>query len=246
MLIDIHSHIGYDWRSDRYQVEALLADSARHDIDRRVVSVLAGDTRTSRGNDLASKLAVRYPDRFIGCAMLNPKQTDAVAETERVLNLPGIRMVEFNSFDHGYYPDVAPRLPAMLDLLEGAGVPVKVFTGIGPHSMPHQWVRHAQAHPNLQFIFLHCGCFDYGYGCVDLAVENPNVSVETSNQYEVQILRALFDRVPVERIYWGTTFPERFTSSGLGVLEGVELGDADLALIRGGNAQRLLRLEDVR
>lgn len=240
MLIDIHSHIGYDWRTDSYDIDGLLADTERHGIDRRVVSTLDGDTHTARGNDLVADLATRHPDRFIGSAILNPKQADAVAETERVINLPGIRMVEFNSFEHGYYPDVAPRLPEMLRVLEGSGLAVKVFTGIGPHSMPHQWIRHARNHPGIQFIFLHCGCFDYGYGCVDLAAENDNVSVETSNQYEVQIVRRMFDRVPVERIYLGTSFPERFTSSGLGVLDGFGLNATQLALIRGGNAERLL------
>jgi predicted TIM-barrel fold metal-dependent hydrolase len=239
-IIDVHSHIGYDWETDTYDIDGLIDDTRRHGIDVRVVSALEGGTDTARGNDVVATLSTTHPGQFLGCAILNPKQTDAVAETERVVNLPGISMVEFNSYDHGYFPELAPRLPAMLDIIDRAGIPVKVFTGIGAHSLPHQWVRHAQRHPNVPFILLHCGCFDYGYGCVDLAAEQDNLWIETSNQYEVQILNRLFERVPTERILFGTSFPERFTSSGLGIFDGFGLTDQQLASVLGGNAERLL------
>ena len=105
-------------------------------------------------------------------------------------------MLEFNSVEHGYYPDACSGIEDVLAVAEERRVPVKVFTGIGSRSMPQQWLGHVRRHPDLVFLFLHMGCFDYGYGCVDLGKEIPNIYLETSNQYEVQILKKAVTSLP--------------------------------------------------
>lgn len=238
-MIDIHAHLAFDYATRSHDVDALLADMDRHGIEQRVVSALEG-VSTAATNDFVSGLTQAHPGRLLGAAVLNPKEVGVLDEAARLRDLPGIVMAEFNSFEHGYFPDTVAQLPAVLDILDDAGIGVKVFTGVGAVGMPHMWVRHAQAHPDLDFVFLHCGAFDYGYGCVDIAAENPNISVETSNQYEVQILRKMAETLPAEKIVFGTSFPERFTSSGIGVFDGLGFNAPQLELVFGGNAARIL------
>jgi predicted TIM-barrel fold metal-dependent hydrolase len=241
LLIDIHAHIKRDEESLEYLEKELLEDMERNHISLRVVSTLEGKSIKDQNNYI-SELVSRCPDKLIGCAVINPKEDDAVAETKRALTLPGIRMIEFNSVEHGYYPDSTPKMDRILAVIEESNVPVKVFTGIGARSMPQQWAVHAEKHPNLNFIFLHMGCFDYGYACIDLASEHENIFLETSNQYEVQILRKAFSKLPKEKLVFGSSFPSVFTKCSVDVFDMFNLEKEYLEGIFEGTAKRLLNL----
>ncbi len=218
MIFDIHSHIKRDYKNQEKLEADLLDDMKKNNIALRVVSTLEGKSVPEQ-NDYISNLVSRYPNELIGCAVINPKEFDSVEETERALNLPGIKMLEFNSLEHGYYPDSCTNISEILEIVEAKNVPVKVFVGLGARSIPQQWIVHTQKHPNIKFIFLHMGCFDYGYGCVDLALNNDNIYVETSNQYEVQILKKAFTKLPKGKIVFGSSYPERITKCSIDVFE---------------------------
>lgn len=218
MIIDIHSHIKQEDNDQERLEEALLKDMIKNEITLRVVSSMIGKSIREQ-NDYISDLVSRYPRKLIGCAVINPKEYDSVEETKRVLTLPGMQMLEFNSLEHGYYPDSCPNIDEILQIAEEMNVPVKVFTGIGSRSLPQQWAIHAKKHPKLNFIFLHMGCFDYGYGCIDLAAENDNIYVESSNQYEVQILKKAFKKLPKDKILFGSSYPERLTKCSIDVFD---------------------------
>ncbi len=128
-------------------------------------------------------------------------------------------MIEFNSIEHGYYPDSCPNIDQILDIVEETQTPVKVFTGIGSMSMPEQWAVHAKKDPNITFIFLHIGCFDYGYSCVDVANENDNILVDTSNQYEVQVLRKAFSVLPKGKLLFGSYYPTTLTKCSIDLFD---------------------------
>lgn len=132
MIIDIHAHVHADGVNRDVQEQALLDDMDRNGIDLRVISALdAWDM--SEGNKYVSNLVSRIPGRLLGCAVANPKDPDCASKIAQDLCLPGMAMLEMNSFEHGYYPDVCPGVEQVLDVAEEAGVPVKVFYG---HWMP--------------------------------------------------------------------------------------------------------------
>ena len=83
--------------------------------------------------------------------------------------IPEIKMIEFNSLEHGYRPEKwAHVLDPIFERCEAAGVLIKVFTGHGFYTMPEQWAYYSRRFPNLMFIILHMGGTDYSYGTVDL------------------------------------------------------------------------------
>ncbi|MEC1523833.1 amidohydrolase family protein [Neobacillus niacini] len=238
-MIDIHAHVKRDRTTYNYLEQELLDDMKKNNITSRVVSAIEGKSIQDQNNYIADFVS-RYPDQLIGCAVINPKEDNSIDETRRVLTLPGIKMIEFNSLEHGYYPDSCPNLDPIFDILEENRIPVKVFTGIGARSMPQQWAVHAKRHPNLPFIFLHIGCFDYGYGCVDVAAENENIYVETSYQYEIQVLRKAFSTLPKEKLLFGSSYPTVLTKSSVNVFDMFDLEKDYLNSIYYKNAAVLL------
>lgn len=222
MIIDIHSHIRLNPHDQAAEEQALMADMERNGIGLRVVSALDGWDE-DEGNRYVSELVQRHPDVLVGCAVVNPKRKDAAEVAARALALPGIGMLELNSLEHGYYPDSCPGVEEVLAVAERAGVPVKVFSGIGSRAMPQQWMGHVRQHPGLPFVFLHMGCFDYGYGCIDLALEVDNLYLETSNQYELQILRKAVSVAPASRLVFGSMWPERLTKCSLDVFDTIDV-----------------------
>lgn len=242
MIIDIHAHVRRDPVTLEYLEQELLDDMKNNQISLRVVSALEGKSMKDQNNYI-SDFVSRYPDQLIGCAVINPKDDDAIEETKRVLTLPGIKMIEFNSVEHGYYPDSYYKMDQILDIIAEKKIPVKMFTGIGSRSMPQQWAVHAEKRPGLNFIFLHMGCFDYGYACVDLALEYDNIYLETSNQYEVQILRKAFAKVPKEKLVFGSSFPHVFTKCSVDVFDMFDLEKGYLEGIYEETPKKLLQMQ---
>lgn len=241
MIIDIHSHIKRNYDHPETEEKELLADMKRNKVDFRVVSTLEG-LSIEEGNQYISELVSRHPDCLAGCAVINPKEADCAQKAEAALSLPGMVVLELNSLEHGYYPDSCEGVEAVLEEAAKKQVPVKIFSGIGSRSMPQQWLGHVKRHPELNFIFLHMGCFDYGYGCVDLALEYPNIYLETSNQYEVQILKKAAMNVPKEKMLFGSSWPERLTRCSLDVFDMFHLDDAYQEAMFGKNAEKMLKL----
>lgn len=242
MVVDIHAHIKRNYKNPEEEEKKLLMDMERNKIDFRVVSSLEG-LSVDEANQYISNLVSRYPERLTGCAVINPKEADCGEKAERALGLPGMVMLELNSLEHGYYPDSCEGVEVVLSAASRKKVPVKVFTGIGSRSMPQQWIPYVKKHPELKFVFLHMGCFDYGYGCVDLAVQYPNVYLETSNQYEVQILKKAVMTVPGEKMLFGSSWPERLTRCSLDVFDMFHLDTAYTQAMFGKNAEELLNLK---
>ncbi len=83
------------------------------------------------------------------------------------------------------------------------------------------------------------GCFDYGYGCVELAKEYSNIWLETSNQYEVQILKKALMTVSEDKVLFGSMYPERFTRCSLDVFDTLRPKEEWKKAWLGGNAERL-------
>lgn len=235
-MIDIHSHI--QKKEDTYLIDELLTDMERFHIEKRVISDLRVD-EIQKGIRAVAQLVQQYPKRLIGCALLNPALHTCMEDVEYALSLPEIQMIEFNSYEHGYAPDTCSTLPAIFDKINSRKLPVKVFSGLGAKALPQQWVAYVKAYPDIPFIFLHMGCFDYGYGCVDIVENYPNAYIETSNQYEMQILKKAFQNLPMHKILFGTSYPERFTRNAIEVFDMFSLSKQQLQAFMHDNAQKL-------
>lgn len=239
MKIDIHSHVLYE--NGQYDIDYLLADMQDKKIDLRVVSAISGQSPRER-NSIINKICSQNESKLIGCAYINPKLETAISDLEEALSYSHIKMIEMNPFEDGYYPDSQSNIREILNICDQRSVPVKVFSGISAYGLPHQWQQVAKGLADLKMIFLHMGCFDYGYSCIDIVSESPNYYVEISNQYEMQILKKAFAKIPIERILFGSTYPERLTSNAIDILDLFNLSEQERDKIYFKNSKQLLGL----
>lgn len=240
-MIDIHSHIDLKHGTD--PLEQLLADMDKFHIEKRVISNMRIDDIRKGIQDIVT--AVKdHPDRLIGCAVLNPSLSTILEDTKYACGLSQIRMIEFNSYEHGYAPDDCEVLNEVFSIIKERKLPVKVFSGIGAKALPHQWEHYVRAYPEIPFIFLHMGCFDYGYSCVDIVNRNDNAWIETSNQYEMQILKKAFQQLSTEKVLFGSCYPERFTRNAIEIFDLFSLKDEVLHAYLHSNAEALLNREN--
>lgn len=242
MIIDFHAHVDRDPITKKYHVEELLQDMEENNIDKRVISTFYGAS-IAAANDKIVELVRTYPECLIGCAVINPKLDDAVEEAARVAKIPEIRMIEFDSLEHGYRPEkFAYNICPILKICEEHHLIVKVFTGQGFYTMPEQWLYYSKQYPNVQFVIEHLGGSDYAYGTVDLCKEkeNANLMLETSYETEVPSLNRAFSELPSDRFLYGSNYPSNFTKLSILKYNSLNLSEDLMNKMFYENAKKLL------
>lgn len=244
MIIDYHSHIKWDYKTQTYDVDAFLNDMKENQIDLRVVSALNGRNIREQ-NQFISDLVSQHSDTLVGAAIINPKDPDCLDEMKRVINDSNFKAIELDSLEHNYYPETFQEiLDQVFEMAEEKKLLINVFTGWGPRTMPAQWAFYARRFPGLKFIILHMGTTDFGYGCIDLIPTLDNLYVETSCMYELPILKKAFAKIPIERFLFGSHFPDKLTVCSIGTFELLKLDKKQQEHLFYKNAQNLLNLEE--
>ncbi len=239
MIIDYHSHILWDRTTDTYNIKACLKDMEENQIDKRLISAIDGYSIKSQ-NDAIASFVKQYPDKLIGCAVINPKEKDALNELNRITNMGCFKAIELDSNQHCYFPEVAPNMDEIMKHCEENNLLVNVFTGWGCRTMPAQWAFYAERYPKLKMVLLHMGTTDFGYGCVDLVKNSKNLYVETSGMYEFPILRKAFANIPKDRFLFGSHYPHKFTDCSVHTFDLLHLDEELLSSLYYKNAKRLL------
>ena len=106
MYIDIHSYIKYN--NGQYNLLPLLNDMKKYNIDYRVVGSLNNLSNIENTKNIIN--IVNKHDNLLGCAIINPKDPSCIDSVKLACTNENISMFEFNSFEHGYYPDLQYNL----------------------------------------------------------------------------------------------------------------------------------------
>ena len=244
MIIDFHAHLDRDPITKQYHVDELLQDMKDNHIDKRVISTFYGSS-IAAANDVIVELVRKYPDQLIGCAVINPKLDDAVEEAKRITQFKEIKMIEFNSLEHGYRPEkFAYNIDPILEICRENHLIVKVFTGQGFYTMPDQWVYYSKRFPEVTFVIEHMGGTDYTYGTVDLCKEDPadigTLMLETSYETEVPALNRAFSELSPDLFLFGSNYPSNFTKLSMLKYNSLDLSEELKEKMFYKNAQKLL------
>ena len=244
MIIDYHSHLGWNRESNTFQTEELLEDMEKNGVDIRMVSALYGYS-TAEQNAVVAKFAQEHPDKIIACAVINPKERSCLEQMREVAASGIFKAVELDSMEHCYYPEVCPNIDEIIDIATEHNMPVNCFTGWGPRTMPAQWTYYAARPPDMRMVLLHMGTTDFGYGCVNLVGQFDNVWVETSCMYEFPILRKAFRQIDKSRFLFGTHYPHKFTRCSIDTFDLLHLPEDLRQCMFYENAKSLLGLTDI-
>lgn len=240
-IFDIHSHMGRTSSGEETSPERMLAEFAEFGISKVGISSLTGiDSREQ--NDLVHQAMLDHPEEIIGYAFINPKDPGAVEETERCLRHLKMSGVKFHSWKHGYYPDNRPELWAIFEVIKDYGVHVQMHVGTAPVSTPYTWAIWPRRFPTIDFVFTHCGYYDFGMSTIEAVRDLPNVWIETSGQFDVDTLRTSLRVLGAERVCFGTDWPYKPLGIELQKFEELNLSTAQADSIYHKNAEYLWRL----
>lgn len=229
----------------------------------RVVFVTGG------GNEQLAQVVDLYPDRFLGFVHHHFETDNALGELERAhqeLGLRGIKLIA-PRFSKGF--DEEEFLP-LWKYAARHQLPVLIHFGLlgraggiayHPYINPLTLFPVASKFPEIPFIVPHFGC-GYVRELLHLCWSCPNVHVDTSgsNQWArwepvaltlEDLFRRFYETVGPHRIVFGTDsswFPRgfvyRYLQDQLRACRQLAFKEEDVAQIFGGNARRLLGLED--
>ena len=240
-IIDYHAHLGWDQKRDVYLGNELLEDMDQNGIEKRLVSALYG-YGINEQNDAVAELVKAHPDRIIGSAVINPKERNCVDEVKRIIDTGCFKAIELDSMEHCYVPETCLNLDEVISTASEAGLIVNVFTGWGPRTMPAQWAYSAKKYPSMKMVLLHMGTTDFGYGCIDLVKNTPNLWDETSGMYEFPILRRAFANIDETHFLFGTHYPHKFTKCSIDTFDMLNLSEEFKEKLFYENAKSLLKL----
>jgi len=240
MVIDFHAHLDRDPETKVYRIPELDEDTRYNKLDLRLISALEGKNIRHQ-NQVIRELVWANPGKYLGCALVNPKEDDSVEQVEELAESDEFKALEFDSLEHGYLPEIQQEnIDAILHIAEAHKWVIKVFTGKGFQTIPGQWVFYSKRFPNLNFVFLHMGTNDFGYNMIEQAAQHENIYLETSYQYELPILRKAFKRLSAERFIFGSNYPVNLTYASLNVFNVLQLSAETQHKLFYENAKRLL------
>ncbi|RVJ78107.1 amidohydrolase family protein [Sinorhizobium medicae] len=238
-------------------------------IDKAFIQPPQGNTIYTDGyGDLAGKAAIRdymsytvelvqkYPDRFIGCFVYNPRYgtQNGAEEIEHHAKEYGFKMVQLQANMHAYRPDRAldwlrPAMRKCADL----GLIVKVHTGDGPYSIPTEFYPIIREFPSVNFVLGHFGVQTggvYVFEPFQMAMDAPNIYVESGWCLQSRIVE-FAKELPKHKLLFGTDTPPNEPGMWLRLLEvlcheppqGLNLDEDTLEDYLGNNIARMIGLD---
>lgn len=241
-MYDVHSHLGYTSSGEKNSPTQMIEELSSYGISKVGISCLSGND-TFYQNNLIYEATIEYPKEIIGYGFINPKATDALEEVDKCLGKYNFKAIKFHSWKHGYYPDNALALDPILDKVESYGVHVQTHVGTAPLSTPYVWAEYAKKHPNVRFVFTHTGYYEFGLSTLHAVKDLKNVWVETSGQFDVEVLKKSVEILGSERVVFGTDWPYKPVNIEISKMFELGLSDSQLENIFYKNAESLWEIK---
>ncbi len=219
-------------------------------------------------NKNVADLGKKHPDKLIPFATMDPRRENALSLFEQCVQEWGMRGLKLHPTT-GFYPNQKEVYP----LLEKASewkIPVLIHTGfmMVPLRAKYSQIIHlddlAVDFPDLPIIAAHAGG-SYGYReMLSLMGVKLNILVDISSWQILAVknfplfcksLRELIDFSEPERVFFGTDTPsfrtiltnpdwvDLLTSLPEKAPDGIVFKEEEMALVMGGNAQKLLNIQ---
>lgn len=252
MVIDIHVH---PIPGDDPQAPARVAGiAARAGVDRLVLLGVVGPQgpypspeQCREANDVTLAWMRARPDVYLGFCYLNPAHDPEFLrdEAERCCaeGMCGIKLwIAVKTTD--------PRLDAVMDIARRHRVPVlqhswyKTTMAYPDESTPAEVAELGRRHPDVPLIMAHLtGCGQRGVADIQ---DVPNILIDTSgSQPTAGIIEYAVRELGEHRVVYGSDGCGRDFSVAVARVRGADLTPRQRRLVLGGNAARLLRLQEV-
>lgn len=236
MIIDMLAHIGIK-KGENYKFESLLEIMDAAGIAR---SMICSQLETI-DNKYIHDCCLKYPDRALGFAVINPWDIDGEEELERCFrdyNFYGLKM---NAIRFGYSADRHSVLDPYFELCRKYGKCVVVHGQSDMFSTPDKWAEMARAFPDVPVVLFHMGVpLMYERAC-ELARDIPNFYLSTCGSY-VPVMKMAYEIAGPEKILYSSDAPFGDAAQEIEKVRYICSDPVHLEMMLGGNAAKLLKL----
>lgn len=197
-------------------------------------------------NDSLAQFVAEADGRSVGFATVDPNDPGAAGEIARCVREHGMRGVKLHPWVQGFSAHTA-GLDPICEVAADLDIPVLFHDGTPPFSAPLQLATLARRHPRTTVVLGHGGLHDLWREAL-VAVQsaaNVHICLCATPPYA---MRRLIDRLPLERILFGTDgglLPEarqRYVALRVRQLSSLALSERERRAILEDNPQRLLRI----
>jgi predicted TIM-barrel fold metal-dependent hydrolase len=166
------------------------------------------DADYDQANVQVGEVALKYPDRVIGVARINP--TFGAEHTQKLIdkyvrewNCRGVKLVAGYDF---YRPNSMSVMGPLLDKCAEYSLTVLFHSGDAPRDLPSLQAKAAQAYPDVNFVLAHIGMHLFLWEAIIAAQENANIYVDMSQAYPFDI-KTFIREVGVHKLTYGSDVP---------------------------------------
>ena len=216
----------------------LVESLKKFGIEKVGISNLTMPTMEER-NDLIYEAMCQYPDFIKGYMYIDFKSPRIYEEIDLRLGKQGFSGSKIVTSKEGIRGDNCPVIHDVMSYVAKYGKIVQVYAGTAPYCTPFAWVDLAEEMPELKLCFTHIACREFGHTLIELIKDLPNCYVETSQNFEVDILKKAIDKLGSERVLMGTDWPYKPTNTELHKFEYMNLPENILENIYWKNAAKL-------
>ena len=216
MIFDAHTHYGVcfedrDGTDPTNWLSGLLAEGVERALVCGHRAFLPGGDIPS-ANDALAKVVARMSDFAVPFATVHPLAgRSALDEAERCLRGHRMKGIKLHPWLQGFASMFGGVMHELCDLCGEAGAPIIFHDGTSNVSMPSQVATLAEAHPGTTFILGHAGLMHLWRQAAEAAALFPNMYVVLCGPHPAA-LRYICDRVPTERILWGSDYGFAFVN----------------------------------
>ena len=246
-VVDAHAHVGpwFNFFTPEPSADSMLRVMDRCGVRLAVVSATyAIGVDAVAGNAQVVAMVRQHPGRFAGYAVFNPHAPESLTDVERLLDMPSMVGIKIHPDVQAYAAD-GPLYAPIWELAARRAAPVLTHTFVdSPFSDPLMFAAIAARWPEVVMLLGHSGVTGEGHRrAMQVAGAHRNVYLELCGSFTTgHWIRQMVERVGAQRVLYGSDFPFIELRYALGRVVFAGLPDADLALVLGGNARRILRL----
>jgi predicted TIM-barrel fold metal-dependent hydrolase len=248
LAVDVHAHLGAPRRpgQDDGRLAELLAAMDAAGVDHACVFASAG-----RGSDypleteLIAGAAGQTGGRVVAFARVHPFWRERAVADLRAAVAAGVRGLKLHPFMDGAFMANDPDLVhPLLRVAAEAGLVVLVHSGWGFNSAPGIVADLARSFPSVPVVMGHAGRYGYHREAAVVGADLPNLHYDVAGLATPGAIEELVALAGPERVLFGSDHPYSPVGFELEKLaRWTRLPWASLALVAGGNAARLLRLD---
>jgi predicted TIM-barrel fold metal-dependent hydrolase len=247
VIVDFHTHVdetkAFGWIDPPEKLVPLLDEAG---IDKAACMTYV-DLPGSNPDALEylAEAVSRFPDRLIAFARLNPSyRREAEQALHRAVSELGFRGVKLHPTTTLAHPADEPTV-ALLQQAAELGVPALFHCGDDPYTTPQAIAAGARQAPDTAVVLGHMGGYFHVDDAIAMAERHPNLYLETSAMPYPSKIAVAVERVGAERVVFGSDGPGCNPRLEVEKVRMLGLGRDVEELVLGGNAARLLGLEEV-